>query len=141
MRHIHQGFLIVSATNEWQSAINNTDLCESVLKGASVPFKKVIGNVGGQAEVSFVVALEHEATVTRVADLFFQQSYLKVYGDNGAELVYKNRVEPLGYFQEYKGRGKPDVDFTLDPTTGIYWIVGPLQGLSAELTSLNKPIR
>jgi hypothetical protein len=144
MRHIHQGFLIVSATNSHQDPKNNTALCRSILNSTlGCCYKEVEGCYNGKTEVSFVFGGQHEDLAIKLADLFAQESYLKVQGDNWAELVYnQDKREGIGYFQEYKGNHPEELTaYTLDPDTGIRWIVGPLQGLSAELTSLKTQKR
>jgi hypothetical protein len=140
MRHIHNGFLIVSATNSHQDADNNNKLIQAILNEQGIPFRIVGGCYKGKTEISYVVNSHHEPVVAKLADLFSQESYLKVHGDNCAELIFsRDKTENLGYFQEYKGNHPEELTaYTLDPETGVRWIVGPLCGLSAELTSLNK---
>lgn len=100
MRHVdNTPYLIISAELGHLDAERNLDRSlqlETLLESAGISYKKLAGKYNGQTERSYIVPFS--AGVVKLAQLLAQESILKLYPDNKAELIYleTGKVETIG---------------------------------------------
>ena len=116
------------------SVFNNKNLDKSLQDHAEVKdylnilglgFQEVEGSYKGIRERAFmVVGRIHEPLIRRLTKLYKQESYLSVYGDDFAELIYlsNNDTQGLGYLVEISKEEAHKTDsWTFVPNLGAYY--------------------
>lgn len=110
-------------------ASDNTDALENDLKQYGLNYKKIIGKYTGLAGVEvtehgFAVVTDKEILMESLGFKHQQESILKLDAHRNAELLFNDgRTKYIGVF---KSTSEADAlsssAYTLDPSTGVYYI-------------------
>ena len=97
MQDVNKQAFIISAELNTLSAEENkdrTDKLARLLHALKLPFKRAEGMYKGTKENSFYIVAEHtyNNVIRNLANEYEQESYLRIYYDGHAELVYTNGV-------------------------------------------------
>lgn len=120
--------LIVSSFTNTSTYAQNLEDFETLkvwLNSLSIPFKELIGRYKGTDEHSLLISSEHRRVVDAIVRDYNQESYLELYHDGFAELVYRNGSrEKLGYLKQVTPEHAKTLDaFSFDPIENQYYTV------------------
>lgn len=128
MKTLNVPQLIVSSFENTQTLEQNLAEFESLkgwLKVLDVPFKELVGRYKGVDERSVLISSEHRQLVDAIVRDWNQESYLELYYDGFAELVFNNGSrERIGYIKPVSADEASKLDaFTLDVESGQHYAV------------------
>jgi len=108
MNNVNKQAFIISAELSTLSKAENKDRTASLIKllhSLRLPFKIADGMYEGVAEQSLYIVAEntYNSVIKNIANEYEQHSYMRIYSDGHAELVYvnaanKGEVQSIGVF-------------------------------------------
>lgn len=126
--NIQETFFIFSAEKSNLSPKENeylTSELKSKLETLKIPHKDVLGVFNGVEETSFVVVgAEHEGIVSKLSNIYAQDSFLKSYPNRETYLIFSDKTkEYLGTFKPLEGfLAKKYNNYTYCPYLNTYYV-------------------